>query len=311
MGQTDDATEADQPVEQVVDVTEKGGVDALLAQARSRLRRLEPWEAEAALEGWAVLVDIRPAAERAADGDIPGALVLERNVLEWRFDPNHPDRLPMAHPGLLVIIICSVGTTSSLAAAALLDIGVHQATDVIGGFRAWRAAGLPVSGATDTIVIDGAAAASTAAASFASGVVVVTALDGNRTPVGVAVRTFMALAGEPPLVAVALPRTSRALSVLLSSGVFAISVLAAEQAAVARHFTSGLPAAERFDGIVWHGGEGGLPLIDGALAILECQLDRDMAAGDQVIVLGRVTRASVPPESGEPLLYHRGVLVTS
>jgi flavin reductase (DIM6/NTAB) family NADH-FMN oxidoreductase RutF/rhodanese-related sulfurtransferase len=309
MGQKEDPVSADQSVQRVVDITDKGGVDALLAQARARLRRLEPWEAAAALDGWAVLVDIRPAAERAAEGDIPGALVLERNVLEWRFDPNHPDRLPMAHHGLLVIVICSQGTTSSLAAAALLDIGVHRATDVIGGFHAWRAAGLPVTGVSSAVSEEEPTELSAAAASFASGIVVVTTLDGNRTPVGVAVRSFMALSADPQLVAVALPRTSRTLSVLLTSGVFAISVLAADQASLARHFASGRPSAERFDGISWRGGEGGIPLLEGALAVLECQLDRENAAGDQVIVLGKVVGARVDPGLGDPLLYHRGALV--
>ena len=98
--------------------------EALLARARSRLRRLEPWEAAAALEEWAVLADIRTAADRAREGEIPGALVIERNVLEWRFDPAGPQRLAMAHRDLLVIVVCSNGQTSSLAAAALQDLSL-------------------------------------------------------------------------------------------------------------------------------------------------------------------------------------------
>ncbi len=94
------------------------------------------------MAGGAVLVDIRPAALRAAEGEVPQALVVERNVLEWRFDPTSDARLPIADYDLQVVVICQEGYTSSLAAAALLDLGVGRATDVIGGFAAWRAAGL-------------------------------------------------------------------------------------------------------------------------------------------------------------------------
>jgi rhodanese-related sulfurtransferase len=119
-------------------------IDQVLADARARLHRLSPRQASTALADGAVLVDIRPAAQRAAEGFIPGALVIERNVLEWRFDPACPARLPMASYDLQVIIFCSEGWTSSLAAASLHDLGVHRATDLDGGFHAWRRAGLPV-----------------------------------------------------------------------------------------------------------------------------------------------------------------------
>jgi rhodanese-related sulfurtransferase len=118
-------------------------IDDVLAQARSRLRRLPPHEARDAVVAGAVLVDIRPERQRAAEGEIPGALVIERNVLEWRFDPASQARLPVAHYDLHVIVVCSEGYTSSLAAAGLQDLGVHRATDLDGGFLAWRAAGLP------------------------------------------------------------------------------------------------------------------------------------------------------------------------
>jgi rhodanese-related sulfurtransferase len=118
-------------------------IDDVLAQARSRLRRLTPHEARDAVVAGAVLVDIRPERQRAAEGEIPGALVIERNVLEWRFDPASQARLPLAHYDLHVIVLCSEGYTSSLAAASLQDLGVHRATDLDGGFLAWRAAGLP------------------------------------------------------------------------------------------------------------------------------------------------------------------------
>ena len=123
------------------------GIDTVLAAARVRLRRLEPAEAAAAAAGGALLVDIRPAAQRAAEGDIPGALVIERNVLEWRLDPASAHRIPDATGyDVQVIVLCSEGYTSSLAAAALADLGLHRATDVVGGFHAWARAGLPVTG---------------------------------------------------------------------------------------------------------------------------------------------------------------------
>jgi flavin reductase (DIM6/NTAB) family NADH-FMN oxidoreductase RutF/rhodanese-related sulfurtransferase len=290
-----------------------GGAAQLLAQARSRLRRLEPWEASAALDEWAALVDIRPAAQRAVEGEIPGALVVERNVLEWRLDPTSADRLPLAHADLHAIVICSYGMTSSLAAAALQDVGIHRATDVIGGVRAWRAAGLPITGRSGPVEDEGDALAhGPAAASFASGVVVVSALDNAGAPVGVAVHSFMSLSADPPLVAVALPCTSRTLPLLLLSGVFGVSVLAADQASIARRFASGLPLTDRFDGVEWSPGDSGVPLIEGALSTLECYLERETAAGEQVIVVGRVNRAHLPDagiRDAAPLLYHRGSLL--
>jgi rhodanese-related sulfurtransferase len=103
-----------------------------------------PGQASAEIAAGALLVDIRPAAQRAAEGEVPGALVVERNVLEWRFDPACTARLRHARYDLRVIIMCSEGYTSSLAAAALRQLGVHAATDLDGGYRAWAAAGLPV-----------------------------------------------------------------------------------------------------------------------------------------------------------------------
>lgn len=118
-------------------------IDDVLEEARTRLRRLTPHEARDAVAAGAVLVDIRPERQRAAEGEIPGALIVERNVLEWRFDPASAARLPIADHDLQVIVVCSEGYTSSLAAASLQDLGVHRATDLAGGFLAWRAAGLP------------------------------------------------------------------------------------------------------------------------------------------------------------------------
>ena len=119
-------------------------IDQVLAEARERLDRAAPREAARAAASGALLVDIRPAAQRAAEGEIPGALIVERNVLEWRFDPASSARLPQAGYDLQVIVVCSEGYTSSLAAAALQDLGVSRATDLDGGFVAWRDAGLPV-----------------------------------------------------------------------------------------------------------------------------------------------------------------------
>jgi rhodanese-related sulfurtransferase len=121
-------------------------IEQVLSAARARLRRLSPNEAyEAMVEIDATLVDIRPEGQRAIEGSIPGALVVERNVLEWRFDPTSSTRLPVATDhDRQVILFCSEGYTSSLAAAALQDLGLWRATDIVGGFHAWRATGLPI-----------------------------------------------------------------------------------------------------------------------------------------------------------------------
>lgn len=120
-------------------------VEQVLTAARARLRRMPPDEAlEAVAMADAVLVDIRPASQRVIEANIPGALVIERNVLEWRFDPSSTARRPIASgPDLQVIVFCSQGYASSLAAADLQDIGLWRATDIVGGFQAWRATSLP------------------------------------------------------------------------------------------------------------------------------------------------------------------------
>jgi rhodanese-related sulfurtransferase len=122
-------------------------ISEVLEQARNRLDRLGPAEAWAAIRDGALLVDIRPQAQRAAEGEVPGALIIERNVLEWRLDPASDARLPEAGSyDLRVIVMCSAGYTSSLAAASLQDLGLSAATDLDGGFQAWARAGLPVQG---------------------------------------------------------------------------------------------------------------------------------------------------------------------
>lgn len=120
------------------------GVDELLAAARSRLGRLAPLAAAAEADAGARLVDIRPAAQRLDEGEIPDAVIVERNVLEWRLDPGSADRIDEAVPGQRWIVFCSEGYTSSLAADSLNSIGV-PATDIVGGYLAWRAAGLPTA----------------------------------------------------------------------------------------------------------------------------------------------------------------------
>jgi rhodanese-related sulfurtransferase len=117
----------------------------MLAAARTRLVRLTPPEAFEEFCAGAALIDIRPAGQRAATGEVPGSVVVERNHLEWRFDPESDARLPwVTGYGLRPIVICEAGYTSSLAAVALQELGL-DATDVIGGYCAWEAAGLPTS----------------------------------------------------------------------------------------------------------------------------------------------------------------------
>jgi rhodanese-related sulfurtransferase len=125
-------------------------IDQILADARARLDRLGPADAARAQREGSILVDIRPVAQRVASGQIPNALVVERNVLEWRFDPASDARLPAADRyDLPVIVYCEEGYTSSLAAAALQDLGLFRATDLVGGISAWRAAGLPIEPAVE------------------------------------------------------------------------------------------------------------------------------------------------------------------
>ena len=115
----------------------------LVGQSLERIDRLDPREAYAEQQAGALLVDTRPAIYREAEGAIPGALVIERNVLEWRLDPASEAAIDQASYDARVIVICNEGYASSLAAAGLRDLGIHRATDLIGGYRAWRALGLP------------------------------------------------------------------------------------------------------------------------------------------------------------------------
>jgi rhodanese-related sulfurtransferase len=129
-------------------------VHEILEAARSRLTRVTPGQAFADTRTGAVLIDIRPAAQRAADGEVPGSVVIERNHLEWRLDPQSDARLPwVTGYDLRPIVICTEGYTSSLAAAALQDLGLARATDVAGGYLAWRAAGLPTARPDERTVV--------------------------------------------------------------------------------------------------------------------------------------------------------------
>ena len=120
-------------------------IDEVLEQARRKLVRIEPKEAAAELANGALLVDTRTEGQRARQGEIPGAIVIDRTVLEWRLDPKSPSRIEQATDHQIrVIVVCAEGFSSSLAAASLQDIGLVNATDLIGGFQAWKAAGLPV-----------------------------------------------------------------------------------------------------------------------------------------------------------------------
>jgi rhodanese-related sulfurtransferase len=121
-------------------------IDDLLAAARARLARLSPAEAADAASGGAILVDIRSDTQRSRDGTIPGAIWHPRNVLEWRVDPtaSHHDPRLSSDLDATLVIVCDEGYQSSLTAATLQDLGFAHATDLDGGFQAWRAAGLPV-----------------------------------------------------------------------------------------------------------------------------------------------------------------------
>jgi rhodanese-related sulfurtransferase len=120
-------------------------VDELLAEARQELERLTPSEAAAAIADGAILVDVRSELQRERDGVVPGSIHFPRNVLEWRCDPASPARdTRVCDTGRLIIVMCDEGYQSSLAAANLKRLGFDRATDLDGGFKAWRAAGLPV-----------------------------------------------------------------------------------------------------------------------------------------------------------------------
>ena len=120
-------------------------IEALLERARAGLARVGPAHAEVAVRAGALLVDIRPVGLRESDGEIPGALIIDRNQLEWRLAPASAHRIPGVDAGTTVILFCDEGYASSLAAATLHELGLPGATDLDGGFQAWKRAGLPVT----------------------------------------------------------------------------------------------------------------------------------------------------------------------
>ena len=120
-------------------------IDEVVERARRRLVRVTPEQAAVELAEGALMVDIRTESDRAVEGEIPGAIAIDRTVLEWRLDPTSPSRLEQAKDHQVrVIVVCAEGYSSSLAAASLQELGLVNATDVIGGFVAWKSAGLPL-----------------------------------------------------------------------------------------------------------------------------------------------------------------------
>ena len=115
----------------------QSAIEVLLTQARARLDRVKPERIADEVAAGAILVDIRPVEQRQRDGELTGAMIIDRNVLEWRLDPTSPDRLPLATGAdIRYLLICNEGYSSSLAAATLRDLGLHRATDLVGGFQA-------------------------------------------------------------------------------------------------------------------------------------------------------------------------------
>src|SRR5215204_1411642 len=114
-------------------------IDQLVEEARGRIRRVEPTDLAAEVAAGALVVDIRPEVNRITEGELPGALVIDRLVLEWRLDPTSGWQVPEAAADRRVIIVCNEGEASSLAAATLVDLGIADATDLVGGYRAWAA----------------------------------------------------------------------------------------------------------------------------------------------------------------------------
>jgi rhodanese-related sulfurtransferase len=125
----------------VTDTPARSNIDRLLDRAREGLDRVPPDRLSAEMAAGALVVDTRPVHQRRCDGELPGAVVVDRNVLEWRLDPTSPDRLPGLElaPDSRVILVCNEGYSSSLAAATLRELGLHRATDLAGGYQAWLA----------------------------------------------------------------------------------------------------------------------------------------------------------------------------
>ncbi len=119
---------------------ERNSIANILAEARQSLLRVTPEMLSGERENGTLIVDIRPVEQRQRDGDLPGAIVIDRNVLEWRLDPSSEHRIPQVTGyDIRIVIVCNEGYSSSLAAAVLQKLGLHQAVDMIGGYQAWLA----------------------------------------------------------------------------------------------------------------------------------------------------------------------------
>ena len=119
---------------------EQHSIAKILAEARQSLLRVTPEQLSGELENGTLIIDIRPVEQRQRDGELPGAIVIDRNVLEWRLDPSSEHRLPQVTGyDIRIVIVCNEGYRSSLAAAVLQKLGLHQAVDMIGGYQAWLA----------------------------------------------------------------------------------------------------------------------------------------------------------------------------
>lgn len=141
------------------DLGPPSAVDALLAEARVGMDRVQPHELAAEMAAGALVVDIRPVEQRQRDGELPGAVVIDRNVLEWRLDPTCPHHIDAAsHPDLRVVVVCNQGFSSSFAAATLRRMGLHRATDLVGGFQALMAQLPAQQTASERGSVDGASA---------------------------------------------------------------------------------------------------------------------------------------------------------
>ena len=119
---------------------DSSAIDALLVAARADLDRVQPHDLATEIAAGALVVDTRPAEQRQRDGELPGAVVIDRNVLEWRLDPSSPYHIrEISDAGQRVIVVCNEGYSSSLAAATLGTLGLYRATDLVGGYQALRA----------------------------------------------------------------------------------------------------------------------------------------------------------------------------
>lgn len=125
-------------------MTRPAAIATLLEAARKGIDRVRAADLASEIADGALVVDIRPIEQRQRDGELPGAIVIDRNVLEWRLDPTSPNRIPeVADAGRRIVIVCDQGYSSSLAAATLRQLGLDRASDLIGGFQAWQRLGVP------------------------------------------------------------------------------------------------------------------------------------------------------------------------